>query len=39
MTLIDSGAQGEYTGLRTIRQYYEHHGQGHRNVSAQLKIL
>ncbi|EDV23160.1 uncharacterized protein TRIADDRAFT_27926 [Trichoplax adhaerens] len=28
----NSGAQGEYTGLRTIKQYYEYHGQGHRNV-------
>jgi glycine dehydrogenase len=29
----NSGAQGEYTGLMTIRAYHEHHGQGHRNIA------
>lgn len=28
----NSGAAGEYTGLRTIRRYQEANGQGHRNV-------
>ena len=28
----NSGAQGEYSGLLTIRAYHEDHGQGHRNV-------
>jgi glycine dehydrogenase len=28
----NSGAQGEYTGLRVIRAYQESIGQGHRNV-------
>jgi glycine dehydrogenase len=28
----NSGAQGEYTGLLTIRAYHEDHGQGHRDV-------
>ncbi|MDR2627623.1 MAG: aminomethyl-transferring glycine dehydrogenase, partial [Dysgonamonadaceae bacterium] len=28
----NSGASGEYAGLRTIRSYQEHTGQGHRNV-------
>ena len=29
----NSGAQGEYAGLMTIRAYHEHHGEGHRNVT------
>lgn len=29
----NSGAQGEYTGLMTIRAYHEHHGQSHRNIA------
>lgn len=29
----NSGAQGEYAGLMTIRSYHEHHGEGHRNVT------
>ncbi len=28
----NSGAQGEYTGLLTIRAYHESRGEGHRNV-------
>ncbi|AOW00462.1 glycine cleavage system P-protein-domain-containing protein [Yarrowia lipolytica] len=28
----NSGAQGEYTGLRVIRAYLESQGQGHRNI-------
>ncbi len=28
----NSGAQGEYAGLLTIRNFHEAHGQGHRNV-------
>ncbi len=28
----NSGAQGEYAGLLTIRAYHEHHQQAHRNV-------
>ncbi|XP_053946765.1 glycine dehydrogenase (decarboxylating), mitochondrial [Anastrepha ludens] len=28
----NSGAQGEYAGLRTIRSYHEHRNEGHRNV-------
>lgn len=28
----NSGAQGEYAGLRTIRSYHEHRGEGHRNI-------
>ena len=28
----NSGAQGEYAGLLTIRQYHEANGEGHRNV-------
>ena len=28
----NSGAQGEYAGLLTIRAYHEHHGQAHRNI-------
>ena len=28
----NSGAQGEYTGLLTIRAYHEDRGEGHRNV-------
>lgn len=28
----NSGAQGEYTGLRVIRSYLENEGQGHRNI-------
>ena len=27
-----SGAQGEYAGLRAIRAYHEHNGNGHRKV-------
>ena len=27
----NSGAAGEYAGLRTIRSYHEAHGNGHRN--------
>lgn len=29
----NSGAQGEYAGLMTIRTYHEDRGQGHRNVA------
>ncbi|MGK7370674.1 MAG: aminomethyl-transferring glycine dehydrogenase [Candidatus Halalkalibacterium sp. M3_1C_030] len=29
----NSGAQGEYAGLMTIRAYHEHHGEGHRNIT------
>lgn len=29
----NSGAQGEYAGLLTIRAYHQHHGQRHRNVA------
>ncbi|TNE69463.1 glycine dehydrogenase (aminomethyl-transferring) [bacterium] len=29
----NSGAQGEYAGLMTIRAYHEDKGQGHRNVA------
>ena len=29
----NSGAQGEYAGLMTIRAYHEHNGEGHRNVT------
>jgi glycine dehydrogenase len=28
----NSGAQGEYAGLLTIRAYHEHHNQAHRNI-------
>ncbi len=28
----NSGAQGEYAGLLTIRAYHQHHGQAHRNI-------
>jgi len=28
----NSGAQGEYTGLLTIRAYHEHRGEGHRRA-------
>ena len=28
----NSGAQGEYAGLLTIRAYHKSHGEGHRNV-------
>uniref|UniRef100_A0A1B0FFX4 Glycine cleavage system P protein n=2 Tax=Glossina morsitans morsitans TaxID=37546 RepID=A0A1B0FFX4_GLOMM len=28
----NSGAQGEYAGLRAIRSYHEHRKEGHRNV-------
>ncbi len=28
----NSGAQGEYTGLLTIRKYHESRGEGHRNI-------
>jgi len=28
----NAGSQGEYTGLLVIRQYYEHRGEGHRNI-------
>ena len=28
----NSGAQGEYTGLLTIRAYHKHHNQAHRNI-------
>ena len=28
----NSGAQGEYTGLLTIRAYHEHHNEPHRNI-------
>lgn len=29
----NSGAQGEYAGLMTIRAYHEHHKQTHRNIA------
>ncbi|MBS1558973.1 MAG: aminomethyl-transferring glycine dehydrogenase [Bacteroidetes bacterium] len=29
----NSGAQGEYAGLLTIRAYHENHGESHRNVA------
>lgn len=29
----NSGAQGEFSGLMTIRAYHKHHGEGHRNVT------
>lgn len=29
----NSGAQGEYAGLMTIRAYHKHNGEGHRNVT------
>ncbi len=29
----NSGAQGEYAGLMTIRAYHDHNGEGHRNVT------
>ena len=29
----NAGAQGEYAGLMTIRAYYEHRGDSHRNVA------
>jgi glycine dehydrogenase len=29
----NSGAQGEFTGLKTIRAYHRHHGDNHRNVT------
>jgi glycine dehydrogenase len=29
----NSGAQGEYAGLLTIRRYYEHHNQAHRKIA------
>ena len=29
----NSGAQGELSGLMTIRAYHNHHGEGHRNVT------
>ena len=28
----NSGAQGEYAGLLAIRRYYQHIGEGHRNI-------
>ncbi|MEY4703503.1 MAG: aminomethyl-transferring glycine dehydrogenase, partial [Bacteroidota bacterium] len=28
----NSGAQGEYAGLLTIRAYHQHHNQSHRNI-------
>lgn len=28
----NSGAQGEYAGLRAIRSYHEHRNEGHRNI-------
>ncbi|XP_060647467.1 LOW QUALITY PROTEIN: glycine dehydrogenase (decarboxylating), mitochondrial [Drosophila nasuta] len=28
----NSGAQGEYAGLRAIRRYHEHRNEGHRNI-------
>lgn len=28
----NSGAQGEYAGLRAIRSYHEHRGEAHRNI-------
>jgi len=29
----NSGAQGEFSGLMTIRAYHKHHGDSHRNVT------
>ncbi|HEX6981729.1 MAG TPA: aminomethyl-transferring glycine dehydrogenase [Balneolaceae bacterium] len=29
----NSGAQGEFAGLMTIRAYHKHNGEGHRNVT------
>lgn len=29
---IDSGAQGEYAGLRAIQGFHESKGEGHRNI-------
>jgi glycine dehydrogenase len=29
----NSGAQGEFSGLMTIRAYHQHRGEGHRNVT------
>jgi len=29
----NSGAQGEFSGLMTIRAYHKHHGDNHRNVT------
>jgi glycine dehydrogenase len=29
----NSGAQGEYTGLMVIREYFKHHNQAHRNIA------
>ncbi len=29
----NSGAQGEFSGLMTIRAYHKHHGEAHRNVT------
>ncbi|MGB3548369.1 MAG: aminomethyl-transferring glycine dehydrogenase [Saprospiraceae bacterium] len=29
----NSGAQGEYAGLLTIRAYHRHHGQAHRDIA------
>jgi glycine dehydrogenase len=29
----NSGAQGEFTGLKIIRAYHRHHGEEHRNVT------
>jgi glycine dehydrogenase len=29
----NSGAQGEFSGLMTIRAYHKHRGEGHRNVT------
>jgi glycine dehydrogenase len=29
----NSGAQGEYTGLMTIRAYHKNRGEGHRNIA------
>lgn len=29
----NSGAQGEYAGLMTIRAYHRHHGEGHRTIA------
>lgn len=29
----NSGAQGEYAGLMTIRAYHIHHGEAHRNIA------
>lgn len=29
----NSGAQGEYAGLMTIREFHKDHGEGHRNIA------